>query len=144
MASVEHVILRELLAREPNWVSGADLAARLGLSRVAIWQHMEKLRAAGFSFEAQRARGYRIAKRPATLHAPLIETQLKVRPRNFSLLVLDEIDSTNDEAARELAAGRPVPFALLARRQTRGRGRFGRTWHSESRSEEHTAEPPSR
>jgi BirA family transcriptional regulator, biotin operon repressor / biotin---[acetyl-CoA-carboxylase] ligase len=132
MPTAEHVILRELLAREPNWVSGTALAAKLGVSRVAVWQHMEKLRAAGFQFEAQRARGYRITARPPTLYAPFIETQLKVRPRNFSLLVLDEIDSTNDEAARQLAGGRPAPFAILARRQTRGRGRFGRVWHSES------------
>lgn len=132
MPTVEHVILRELLAREPNWVSGSALAAKLGVSRVAVWQHMEKLRAAGFGFEAQRARGYRLTQRPGTLHATLIETQLKVRPRNFSLLVLDEIDSTNDEAARQLAAGRPAPFAVLARRQTQGRGRFGRAWHSDA------------
>src|SRR3954464_3410206 len=132
MPSAEHVILRELLAREPNWVSGAALATKLGVSRVAVWQHMEKLRAAGFSFEAQRARGYRITGRPPLLHTALIETQLKVRPRNFSLVLLDEVDSTNDEAARQLGAGRAAPFAILARRQTRGRGRFGRTWHSEA------------
>jgi BirA family biotin operon repressor/biotin-[acetyl-CoA-carboxylase] ligase len=132
MPTAEHVILRELLARDPAWVSGSDLATKLGVSRVAVWQHMEKLRAAGFGFDAQRARGYRIASRPATLYAPFIETQLKVRPRNFSLLVLDEIDSTNDEAVRQLAAGRVTPFAVLARRQSHGRGRFGRTWHSES------------
>jgi BirA family biotin operon repressor/biotin-[acetyl-CoA-carboxylase] ligase len=130
MSTAEHIILRELLAREPNWVSGTLLAAKLGISRVAIWQHMEKLRTAGFTFEAQRARGYRIATRPAALHSALIETQLRVRPRGFSLIVLDEIDSTNDEAARQLSAGRPTPFAVMARRQTRGRGRFGRTWHS--------------
>jgi BirA family transcriptional regulator, biotin operon repressor / biotin---[acetyl-CoA-carboxylase] ligase len=131
-SQVEHVILRELLAHEPAWVSGSDLAEKMGVSRVAIWQQMEKLRAAGFVFEAQRARGYRLKRRPPTLHAALIETQLKVRPRQFSLVVLDETDSTNDEAARQLGAGRPTPFAVLARRQTRGRGRFGRTWHSES------------
>jgi BirA family biotin operon repressor/biotin-[acetyl-CoA-carboxylase] ligase len=128
----EHVILRELLARDPNWVSGTVLATKLGVSRVAVWQHMEKLRTAGFAFEAQRARGYRLAARPATLHATLIEALLKVRPRGFSLTVLDEIDSTNDWAGRQLAAGRTAPFAVLARRQTRGRGRFGRNWHSES------------
>ena len=134
MPTSEHVILRELLAREPEWVSGSVLATKLGVSRVAVWQHMEKLRAAGFTFEAQRSRGYRIAARPDTLYAPLIEILLKVRPRPFSLLVLDDVDSTNDEAARQLSAGRPAPFAVLARRQTRGRGRFGRTWHSESRT----------
>ena len=133
MSTAEHVILRELTAHEPNWVSGATIAAKLGVSRVAVWQQMEKLREAGFKFEAQRARGYRITERPRTLYAPLIETQLKVRPKNFSLLVLDEIDSTNDEAARQLAGGRRAPFAVFARSQTQGRGRFGRTWHSESR-----------
>ena len=132
MPSSEHVIIRELLAHDPNWVSGSALAAKLGVSRVAVWQHMEKLRAAGFAFEAQRSRGYRIAARPATIYAPLIDSHLKSRPRNFSLLVLDEVDSTNDEAARQLADGRPAPFAILARRQSRGRGRFGRSWHSDS------------
>ena len=55
-----------------------------------------------------------------------------VRPRGFSLLALDETDSTNDEAARQLAAGRTAPFAVFAHRQTKGRGRLGRAWHSES------------
>ena len=130
MSSIEHVILRELLAQEPGWVSGGSLAAKLNVSRVAVWQHMEKLRAVGFEFEGRRARGYRLVGKPNAPHAALIETQLKVRPRGFSLLVLDEIDSTNDEAARQLAAGRAAPFAVIARRQTKGRGRLGRVWHS--------------
>src|ERR1044072_9494328 len=120
MPTAEHVILRELLARDPKWVSGAALAEKLGVSRVAVWQQMEKLRAAGFKFEAQRARGYRIAQRPSTLSAPFLETQLKIRPRHFSLLVLDEVDSTNDEAARQLSSGRPAPSAALARRHDTG------------------------
>lgn len=132
MPTAEHFILREMLAQESHWVSGAALARQLGISRVAVWQYMEKLREAGFKFEARRALGYRIVERPSVPHAALIETQLKVRPRGFSLLVLDETDSTNDEAARLLAAGRTAPFAVIARRQTRGRGRFGRVWHSEA------------
>ena len=62
MTRTETVILRELLARPDGWVSGAALAARLGISRVAVWQHMERLRAAGFAFEAVRARGYRLVR----------------------------------------------------------------------------------
>lgn len=132
MSNAEHLILREMLAEESRWVSGADLARQLGISRVAVWQQMEKLREAGFTFEAQRARGYRIVGRPSAPHAALIEAQLKVRPRGFSLLVLEETDSTNDEAVRQLAAGRAAPFAVIARRQLRGRGRFGRVWHSDA------------
>ena len=130
--STELIILRELLSREPGFMSGAALATKLGLSRVAVWQHMEKLRAQGFAFEAARARGYRITQRPAALHLAFILAHLKGRARDFSLTLLDEVDSTNDEAARQLAAGRPAPFVILARRQTRGRGRLGRAWHSEA------------
>lgn len=130
MSTPEHLILRELLAHEADWVSGAMLAEKLGISRVAVWQHVEKLRAAGFVFAAQRARGYRLIARPSAPHAAFIETQLKVRPRGFSLLVLDETDSTNDEASRQLGTGRSAPFAVLAHRQTKGRGRLGRAWHS--------------
>jgi len=130
MPETELVILRELLAREPAYVSGATLAEKLHMSRVSVWMHMEKLRAQGFTFEASTARGYRIATRPAGLHLALVEAYLKGR-RHLPIQLLDEVDSTNDEAARQLASGRTAPFVILARQQTRGRGRRGRPWHSE-------------
>ena len=40
-----------------------------------------------------------------------------------------EIDSTNDEALR-LLDSHPPPFFVMAARQTSGRGRMGRRWHS--------------
>ncbi len=132
MSSTEHVILRELLAHSDRWVSGAALAAQLHMTRVSVWEHIEKLRAQGFVFEAQRTRGYRLAAAPSAPHAALIDLQLPVRRKGFSLVVLDETESTNDIAARELAAGRTAPFAIAARRQTKGRGRLGRAWHSEA------------
>jgi BirA family biotin operon repressor/biotin-[acetyl-CoA-carboxylase] ligase len=128
----ETLILRELLAAEPGWVSGGMIASKLGVSRVSVWHQMEKLRAQGFGFEALPARGYRLSKRPKMLHAGLVEAQLKVRRKGFTFITLNEVDSTNDEAARQLSAGRAAPFAVFARRQTHGRGRFGRAWHSES------------
>jgi BirA family biotin operon repressor/biotin-[acetyl-CoA-carboxylase] ligase len=130
MPDTELVILRELLAREPGFTSGTALAAKLGVSRVAVFLHIEKLRGQGFVFETANARGYRIAKKPAGLHLGLIEAHLKGR-RELPITLLEEVDSTNDAAARDLAAGRGAPFVILARQQTRGRGRLGRTWHSE-------------
>ena len=132
MPNTELIILRELLAHEPGFMSGATLAAKLGVSRVSVWQYMEKLRAQGFEFEAARSRGYRIARRPEGLHVPLIAAHLMGRARDFPIALLDEVDSTNDEAARRLAAGASAPFVVLARRQLRGRGRLGRVWHSEA------------
>jgi BirA family biotin operon repressor/biotin-[acetyl-CoA-carboxylase] ligase len=131
MTSPELTILGELLARDPHFVSGTALARKLGMSRVGVWMHMKKLRAQGFEFEAVRSRGYRISKHPAGINPLLVLAHLKSRRRLFDLLCLAEVDSTNDEAARQLAGGRATPFVVLARRQTLGRGRFGRIWHSE-------------
>jgi len=130
MTSPEVVILRELLARRSGYVSGSALAAKLGMSRVGVWQHMRRLRAQGFRFDAVRRRGYRLARQPAGLNLPLVLAHLRPRLRRPDVLCLADVDSTNDEAERQLAAGRRVPFAVLARRQTLGRGRFGRIWHS--------------
>jgi BirA family biotin operon repressor/biotin-[acetyl-CoA-carboxylase] ligase len=128
----ESLILRELLAAGPGWVSGGAMASKLGVSRVSVWHQMEKLRSQGFEFEAQPARGYRLSRMPGRLHSGLVEAQLKVRRKGFSFEVMGEVDSTNDECARQLASGRQAPFAVFAQKQTRGRGRFGRVWHSES------------
>ncbi|WP_372609971.1 biotin--[acetyl-CoA-carboxylase] ligase [Aquicoccus sp.] len=48
-------------------------------------------------------------------------------PVGYGRRVLDEVDSTMQEAAR-LAGGLERPEWILARRQTRGRGRRGRAW----------------
>ncbi|WP_137391355.1 biotin--[acetyl-CoA-carboxylase] ligase [Rhodoligotrophos defluvii] len=52
-------------------------------------------------------------------------------PQGYRLAVLDEIDSTNAEAMRRALAGDHGPLWLMARRQTGGRGRYGRHWVSE-------------
>lgn len=44
------------------------------------------------------------------------------------ILVLDEVDSTNEEAKRRAEAGEAGPLWILARKQTAGRGRRGRSW----------------
>jgi BirA family biotin operon repressor/biotin-[acetyl-CoA-carboxylase] ligase len=46
------------------------------------------------------------------------------------LIVLESTDSTNDEMCRLAASGAPAGTAVVADRQTAGRGRRGRFWHS--------------
>jgi BirA family transcriptional regulator, biotin operon repressor / biotin---[acetyl-CoA-carboxylase] ligase len=48
----------------------------------------------------------------------------------FSVEVLPEIDSTNTELMRRARAGQTEPTLLVAQRQTAGRGRLGKQWHS--------------
>ncbi|MCW5730560.1 MAG: biotin--[acetyl-CoA-carboxylase] ligase [Alphaproteobacteria bacterium] len=51
-------------------------------------------------------------------------------PPGFTLLALDAIDSTNEEALRQAEAGAPDGLVVWAREQTAGRGRRGRGWVS--------------
>ena len=47
------------------------------------------------------------------------------------ILLLDRTDSTNAEARRRADAGETGPLWIVARRQTDGRGRRGRSWESQ-------------
>jgi BirA family transcriptional regulator, biotin operon repressor / biotin---[acetyl-CoA-carboxylase] ligase len=52
-------------------------------------------------------------------------------PQTIRTLVLDETGSTNREALARAAEGEAGPLWIMARRQTAGRGRSGRSWVSE-------------
>lgn len=128
-SSTDVIILRELLAHGQEPVSGPHLAKLLGVSRVAVWHHLQKLTREGLHFEAVTSRGYRLAAPPERLHPALLHAHL-TRQRVPQIVCLDQVDSTNSEAERRLAAGELPPLVILAREQTRGRGRRGRVWHS--------------
>jgi len=50
----------------------------------------------------------------------------------FEIIVFDEIDSTNAEAARRASRGELWPVCLVGLTQTAGRGRRGRAWETAS------------
>ncbi|UYO00314.1 MAG: biotin--[acetyl-CoA-carboxylase] ligase [Devosia sp.] len=56
----------------------------------------------------------------------------KARDAGYRLAGFDEIGSTNNEALAAAAAGDPGGIWFAALRQTAGRGRRGREWHSPS------------
>ena len=50
---------------------------------------------------------------------------------NITVLTYDSIDSTNTEALKQARQGADEGLCIVARQQTAGRGRHGRTWVSE-------------
>lgn len=50
----------------------------------------------------------------------------------FTVEILPQIDSTNTELMRRARAGHTAAVLLVAERQTAGRGRLGRAWHSDT------------
>ena len=111
-------------------VSGSELAARLGVSRAAVWKQVEQLRAAGLDIEAQAGNGYRLAAPLDLLDADAIRAALTpaTRQRLADLDVAWQIDSTSSELLRRAASGARDRSVCLAERQSAGRGRRGRAW----------------
>ncbi|MEM9026614.1 MAG: biotin--[acetyl-CoA-carboxylase] ligase [Verrucomicrobiota bacterium] len=124
-------ILRELGKDPDAYVSGGLLSEILGVSRVTVWKYFEQLREEGFEFEAARKRGYRIIKAPLDAHEDWLKAlMIESDYGDLSVNVFESIDSTNSEAERWLSTGGQTPHFIIARRQTAGRGRQGRVWHS--------------
>jgi len=123
-------LLRTLLAASPHYVSGTYLARGMKMSRVGVWNRVNKLRSQGLGIEGARNRGYRLAEEPPLLNQSLFDAHLESVSPKCPCLVLDTVDSTNSEAERLLNADRKTPFAVFANQQEKGRGRLGRKWHS--------------
>jgi BirA family biotin operon repressor/biotin-[acetyl-CoA-carboxylase] ligase len=125
-------VLLPFLRAKGQFVSGSAIAEELDLSRVSVHNHLERLKSSGFEFAAIRNKGYQLTKEPTGFHPVLFDALLALEPCPFfkDHIALCEVDSTNTVAERELSAGRPTPFFVVADSQTAGRGRRGRSWHS--------------
>lgn len=122
MSATRRAIL-ERLAAEPH--TGPELADECGISRVAVWKHVETLREQGFEIESSPD-GYRLEAIPEFEEAALtlgLEAPYDVQYR-------ERVESTND-VARSLATEGAEDVVVVAEQQTAGRGRMGRSWSSE-------------
>ena len=126
--SGERGILQRLIAGP---VSGDALAQEAGLTRAAMWKRIEALREAGVEIDAQAGRGYTLRHPVELLQADAIIDALPpfARAGLASLEIAWSLDSTNSELLRRETPAHGVA-ALIAERQTGGRGRRGKTWAS--------------
>jgi BirA family biotin operon repressor/biotin-[acetyl-CoA-carboxylase] ligase len=115
-------------------VSGEELARDLGVSRAAIWAHIEELRAIGYDIEAGPHLGYRLLSVPDVLHADEMYARLgRTRVFGREIQVFEATTSTNDLMARLGRAGVKEGVVIFAESQSKGRGRLGRRWISPAR-----------
>jgi BirA family biotin operon repressor/biotin-[acetyl-CoA-carboxylase] ligase len=114
-------------------VSGEKLARDVGVSHSTLARWIDKLRMAGIEIRGELFTGYRLTRLPDVLLPQLIRPRLATSFLGRSLYHFYQVDSTNLFAARLLAHGRKVPEGtlIIAESQTAGRGRLGRSWHSE-------------
>jgi BirA family biotin operon repressor/biotin-[acetyl-CoA-carboxylase] ligase len=126
----EELVLAFLAEAADDFVSGEAISGKLGLSRAAVWKHVNALRGQGYRIEAAPSRGYRLVAIPDRLGALEIGPLLNTHDLGQALHCREELPSTNDRA-RELADGGAAHGeVVIAESQTAGRGRRGRSWSS--------------
>lgn len=123
-------ILQLLKDHQGQYVSGEDLARLCGLTRAAIWKQINQLRQIGYLIESAPRKGYMLMDSTRVLHPFELREGLKTRFVGQTIHYRPEIDSTNLWAKRLAAAGAPDGTAVIAEKQTTGRGRLGRNWDS--------------
>ena len=131
MMSTQDEILAVLLEQDGQPISGQSLADQLGLSRTAVWKAVESLRQQGYQIASLSKKGYLLEKVSHTLDAQQIKRDLDAPFESLHVALYDSVTSTND-LAKQFAIQSPGQAGLfIARKQTQGRGRSGRHFHSD-------------
>ncbi|WP_065204682.1 bifunctional biotin--[acetyl-CoA-carboxylase] ligase/biotin operon repressor BirA [Shewanella woodyi] len=117
---------REILSvlDSEQFVSGEALAAKLGVSRTAIANHISALEEYGVEVFSVKGKGYKLANSLSLIDETLLKEAVTQR-----CFYYDEIPSTNAfllKHCEELSSG----DICVAEYQSAGRGRRGRTWVS--------------
>ncbi|MBT6804428.1 MAG: HTH domain-containing protein, partial [Verrucomicrobia bacterium] len=133
MSTLSH-ILRALRNDAGTGVHGTDISQKLGISRAAVWSHIEELRSLGYEINAGPHKGYRLTEVPDVLIADDLTSQLSEdQIIGNQIRVFRETASTNQLVDQIGLAGEPEGLVIFAESQTQGRGRLGRQWISPSK-----------
>lgn len=128
---MRNAILNELYRPDGTYISGESLAAKLGISRVAVWKHIEALKEEGYDIAAASGKGYRLRDCNSIVLPGQLKNLLNTRFMARNYYYFPQVDSTNAMARRMLkGAGIPPGTVVAAGRQTGGKGRRGHFWDS--------------
>lgn len=125
---MRNAILKLLQENPDSYVSGARISEQLGVSRTAVWKHIQALQREGIVIEAVTNRGYRLKEAANVLHTAFIEPMLQTKWLGREMTHLNSVPSTNQLARQMAAQGCAHGTVILAEEQTAGRGRLGRSW----------------
>jgi len=127
---IDDKILDLFKKERDSYISGEELSEAFGISRTAVWKHMERLREEGYEIIASPHLGYKLVSVPDRLTEIELKWQLKTEVVGKRIYSYKEMDSTNDAASKLAAEGETEGAVVITEYQTKGRGRMGRKWIS--------------
>jgi BirA family biotin operon repressor/biotin-[acetyl-CoA-carboxylase] ligase len=131
---LKHQVLKILEENRGNTINGAKLAGELFVTRSAIWKAMKALQKDGYRIEAVTNKGYSLLPNNDIVSLESITPFLRGDATNFMIEVRQSVTSTNTIAKEMAAQGAKEGTVIIAREQTEGRGRMGRSFYSPNSS----------
>ncbi len=128
--SVKDDIAALLEKSRGEFISGQELADKLGCSRGAVWKAVRTLQQQGFDITAVTNKGYCLETDSDILTEQGVRRYLSPDCSQAQLFVFDCVDSTNNIVRQKAAEGAPEGIVVIAQQQTGGKGRLGRSFFS--------------
>lgn len=123
-------ILSKLYELQGGYISGTDLAEELGVSRVAVWKHIDALKQEGYDITGVSGKGYTLNNWQNIILPAEVKQKLVNSHFVKEVMFYPTLNSTN-ELAKELARNNTEKgLVVVAGKQTAGKGRLGRRWES--------------
>ncbi|MDO8841621.1 MAG: biotin--[acetyl-CoA-carboxylase] ligase [Methanocalculus sp.] len=132
MTSAAFNVLK-ILDRHEEKISGEKISEELGISRSAVWKHIEELRHLGYEIEASPKEGYHLIQRTTKLLPYEIKRHLRTKRIGSDIHYVASTPSTiwlGKQMIREIERDAGDGLVIIAEEQTGGIGRLGRSWAS--------------
>lgn len=131
---MKNKILKVLIDQKDGYISGENLSQMFGVSRTAIWKHIQTLKKEGYQIVSVTNKGYHLKRKSSDVDQIALEQITHNSGLIKHVLYLDQVDSTNVEAKRIAQTSDFNQTLIVAREQVKGKGRMGRSWSSEKDS----------
>ena len=95
-------VLSLLKNNRDSYISGEEICKTLGVSRTAIWKHIQILRDEGYGIDSLTKKGYCLTAIPDRLYPEEIKTGLSTKRLGREIRYFERLTSTNN-TAKELA-----------------------------------------
>lgn len=123
-------ILKRFLLASGEPISGQHLAEELGISRTAVWKHLQSLQEEGYAFDTIKKKGYLLLSKPDRVDAASIASLLSTQRFGQTIHYMEECPTTQTIAHELARNGALDGTVVIAETQTAGKGRMSRPWES--------------
>lgn len=113
------------ILNDGHYHDGTKIGDALNMTRSAVWKAIKKLESYDIKVDSIKGKGYALLEPLILLNEKTIKKG--IASKNVSLSVFESINSTNDYLKTHLSKKINV---CIAEKQTHGKGRLDRTWHS--------------